>query len=444
MKNKLCVLQEHIKKYSSKFKKPKLSNRFKYTNINSWFKIKERTKKLFKNKTFRKNNLKMDFKKIKTDSYYTRRFKLNLKEWQKKIMIRWMNAYILMFNCTVYYYKKNRFNKQPSVYNIKELKSLLKKEKNKIHEWSKLNINNKNIFVDKHLLDYAINDSLNRYKSCLTNLKNGNIKHFRLRYLKLTKPNKIIKIEKLAFKNNCFYVRTFKKIDINVKNFNFNKNIITTSIVKYDKKNNSFYLLIKYKHKTKKDNGNKNLISLDPGIRIPFTGYSNNKIVYIGSDVNKKLKKKLKRIDNIMNNATIGKKRKDKLKCKKYKEIKNKIDDFHWKSINYLINNNNSILIGNLSTKKIGENDHLDKMTKRIGNLLRLYVFKQRLKYKCYHNKTKFKEVDEAYTTKTCCNCGNYNKNLKGEKVYKCCNCNLKIDRDINGSMNILLKNILL
>ena len=236
MKNKLCVLQEHIKKYSSKFKKPKLSNRFKYTNINSWFKIKERTKKLFKNKTFRKNNLKMDFEKIKTDSYYTRRFKLNLKEWQKKIMIRWMNAYILMFNCTVYYYKKNRFNKQPSVYNIKELKSLLKKEKNKIHEWSKLNINNKNIFVDKHLLDYAINDSLNRYKSCLTNLKNGNIKHFRLRYLKLTKPNKIIKIEKLAFKNNCFYVRTFKKIDINVKNFNFNKNIITTSIVKYDKK----------------------------------------------------------------------------------------------------------------------------------------------------------------------------------------------------------------
>lgn len=52
--------------------------------------------------------------------------------------------------------------------------------------------------------------------------------------------------------------------------------------------------------------------------------------------------------------------------------------------------------------------------------------------------------VDESYTSKTCGRCGNLNNKLGGNKIYKCTNCNLVIDRDINGARNILLKHTVL
>ena len=47
------------------------------------------------------------------------------------------------------------------------------------------------------------------------------------------------------------------------------------------------------------------------------------------------------------------------------------------------------------------------------------------------------------YTSKICSNCGNYNKDLKAEKIYECVNCDLSIDRDMNGCRNIFMKDIL-
>ena len=47
---------------------------------------------------------------------------------------------------------------------------------------------------------------------------------------------------------------------------------------------------------------------------------------------------------------------------------------------------------------------------------------------------------NEAYTSKTCSNCGFINPELKGDKVYNCKICKLSIDRDINGARNILLR----
>jgi putative transposase len=82
-------------------------------------------------------------------------------------------------------------------------------------------------------------------------------------------------------------------------------------------------------------------------------------------------------------------------------------------------------------------------MTKRIGLLMRHYQFRQRLSYKCKAKQIKYIEVNEYCTSKTCSICGEYKKDLGGKKVYECNNCNNKIDRDINGSRCIFLKNTL-
>ena len=98
--------------------------------------------------------------------------------------------------------------------------------------------------------------------------------------------------------------------------------------------------------------------------------------------------------------------------------INNKVNDMHWKVIKYLVSNNAKILIGNLSTKGIVNNktSTLNSNTKRVGLLMSLYKFKERLKYKCSINNTSYVEIDESYTSKTCSNCGYYKKDLGGEQ----------------------------
>jgi len=101
------------------------------------------------------------------------------------------------------------------------------------------------------------------------------------------------------------------------------------------------------------------------------------------------------------------------------------------------------ILIGNMSTKRIiSKNNSLDKMSKRIVNTYNLYKFRERLKYKCYITSTKYKCVDERYTSKMCSNCGNLHQNLGSNKVYNCENCKITLDRDLNGARCILLKSM--
>lgn len=46
------------------------------------------------------------------------------------------------------------------------------------------------------------------------------------------------------------------------------------------------------------------------------------------------------------------------------------------------------------------------------------------------------------YTSKTCTKCKNINHNLKNADTYICKNFNIKIDRDTNSAINILLRNL--
>ena len=49
--------------------------------------------------------------------------------------------------------------------------------------------------------------------------------------------------------------------------------------------------------------------------------------------------------------------------------------------------------------------------------------------------------VNPKDTSKTCSNCGYVNHELKlSDRVFKCPVCGLKIDRDLNASINILKK----
>ena len=93
------------------------------------------------------------------------------------------------------------------------------------------------------------------------------------------------------------------------------------------------------------------------------------------------------------------------------------------------------IAIEDLNVKGMMKNKHL---AKDIANCS-FYTIKQHLIRKATERYIAVRLVDRFYpSSKTCSNCGNYNKGLKlSQRVYHCSHCQEKIDRDFNASLNI-------
>jgi IS605 OrfB family transposase len=296
----------------------------------------------------------------------------------------------------------------------------------------------KKVYINSHTLDYAINDAIQRFKSSLTNLKRKNIKHFRLRVIKLTKKDRIMKLEKSAFgiSTICSSILGEVKCLNNEDDFSYLTNMSTVSVIK--KYGNEYYLLKKYKFE--EDNiDDDRVIGLDPGIRTVLTGYSNKDILEVGNDVSEIIKKKLKQIDSIVKKG-FNKKKERAIVKRKYERIKNMTKDMHYKVSNYLTENYGNIIMGNLSTKSVGEGKGISRMTKRIGNMISFDKFKNILKYKCVRKGVNYKEMDERYTSKCCGKCGNKKDNLGGNKIYKCERCGINMGRDINSARLMIIK----
>ena len=75
------------------------------------------------------------------------------------------------------------------------------------------------------------------------------------------------------------------------------------------------------------------------------------------------------------------------------------------------------------------------KKDKRLGNNWAFYQLRQFLGYKCLLKGVKLLKINPAYTSQTCSNC-HYIGDRNGKR-FRCGNCGLKIDADVNGAKNI-------
>lgn len=124
------------------------------------------------------------------------------------------------------------------------------------------------------------------------------------------------------------------------------------------------------------------------------------------------------------------------------RKITNLVDELHWKTINFLISNYKTILIGDMSVKGIvcNKTSKLSKMTKKVALRMKFYQFRQRLEHKSFLNKIHYSVINEMYTSKMCSSCGYCDDKLGGNKVYHCKGCGMIMDRDVNGARGILIK----
>ena len=93
------------------------------------------------------------------------------------------------------------------------------------------------------------------------------------------------------------------------------------------------------------------------------------------------------------------------------------------------------IAVEDLNVKGMMKNKHL---AKDIANCS-FYTIKEHLIRKAKERKIAVRLVDRFYpSSKTCSNCGSYKKDLTlNNRVYRCDNCQEKIDRDLNVAINL-------
>ena len=295
----------------------------------------------------------------------------------------------------------------------------------------------------KSIRESAVFEACKNLKSGISNLKNGNIKYFNMKFKskKLLKwtigiPKESIKIHEngelgiYEERTTMFRLKTTEKIT------KINKDCT----IHFD--GLKYYICVPEDVQLKTNNESSWFCSLDPGSRKFQTIYSpdNDNYIIIGDRASTVLYKNLIKLDKMLNKPNS----KTILKIKKLRNrIMNLQTELHCKSINFLCESYKNIYIPKLTKdndiiKIKGRKIH----TKTVRNMVVLghSKFVERLKTKAEtYRDVKIHVITEEYTSQRCLRCENLTKT--SDEKYICNTCNFTIDRDVLGSTNILLKN---
>lgn len=127
---------------------------------------------------------------------------------------------------------------------------------------------------------------------------------------------------------------------------------------------------------------------------------------------------------------------KARIKLSRYhNKLKNRKEYYLHNIVNRLLNDNQVIVIEDLNVYGMLKNHSLAKSIQELS----LCRFKEILKYKSNWYGRTIIEIDRYYpSSKKCSHCGWRNNNLTlSDRVFKCKECGLVIDRDLNAAINI-------
>ncbi len=307
-------------------------------------------------------------------------------------------------------------------------------------------------------------------KSAKSNLMNGHTKSFMMTNKKQCKGRTVF-IAKPGITKNGIYPTILGKIEGFSKIVDI-KSISSDCMLTYDKLSRNFYLHIPQYYEIKHISGRDKVVAVDPGEKIFMSFYSPTKSGKIGEDVRinvlryqsdiKKLQKINQNDKNKEGRKIRNKKHVQERINKKFKKIHNMVTELHHQTAKYLCSNYERILIPTFETQKMVRKDRkkymgtneeikeqiregskrirLGRKVKFVLNMLSHYKFRQHLITKSNEYGCQVIECTEEYTTKCCGRCG-FLSNTCVNRVKECQKCGYRINRDINGARNILIKN---
>ena len=180
-----------------------------------------------------------------------------------------------------------------------------------------------------------------------------------------------------------------------------------------------------------------NVIGVDLGIKELAT--CSNGLIFSNPKWSKKIERKIKhqqrKLSKQKKSSNRRKRTKQKLQILNNK-LTNQRNDYLHKLTTYIIRTNDIICLEDLNIRGMVKNHNLAKAISNVS----LYELRRQFEYKAKMYGKEIKYIDRYYpSSKTCSNCGNIKNDLTlKDRIYKCPNCGLEIDRDFNASLNIL------
>jgi transposase len=355
---------------------------------------------------------------------------MKVRVYPSKIQIstlkQWFGASRFIYN-QVLFYLKNTKNPSMAVKFLRE-----KFINNKVYETE----NKWMLDIPYDVRDEALRDLLSNYKSNFAKTKKV---WFDISYRKKKQHNSMNILDKHWTKKTGLYRDVYKtwKTESHKtlpKTLKYTSRLIYTPL-------KEFFLCIPKPLKICSENQAKeqisSIVSLDPGVRTFLTGYDvNGRYFEIGkNDIARLMRLKHHRQKLQSKPKSTGIK---KAMLRLSEKIQNLISDLHRKTSKWLCENYRFILIPKLNFHNFTR--MRKKQKSRMAILGHCSFVEKLLQKQREYPSCNVKVVTEAYTSKTCTNCGNLKYNLGGSKTYWCKKCDIKIDRDVNGARNILLK----
>lgn len=399
----------------------------------SWFSNKQKNNPQIKNlqTIFSPSYMFIHVDKWENEGIRTRKIRIYPNASQKILMKKWMGTRRFVYNKSLEKIKKNE--EKLNFYTLRN-KIVTAKNNTDINDWE--------LETPKDIRAGAIRDMIKNHKTAFSNLKNNNIKGFKMGFCS-KKDTPSIEIPKSALKNNkgLFLYKSYIPDKIKVgrrekMNFSFDYDC------RLQLKNNQWFLLVPIKTKVSKIEDRLGYCSLDPGVRTFQTVYSEEMVVQIKirKELIKKLQTKLDCFQSLRDKKIISRYRFRRKERRIYTRINNLIDDLHHKTCNFLTKTFNHIILPIFESQKMTKGSKIRGLNRDLLQL-KHFLFKERLKAKCELRQCSLDICTEEYTSKTCGVCGKLTS-VNGKDVFTCDYCDLVIDRDVNGARNIAIKRL--
>ena len=328
--------------------------------------------------------------------------------------------------------------------------NLGKEDENKITNWMALGTK----LIGEMTEDYikcvpyqirkmAVHEAYNSWKINCKKFKKSN-KPFKLKFRSKRFPEQSCCIPKSAIKELGIYYTISGKLNYSERDW-FEENVHDGTL-EYD--NGRWFICFGVDVKdVVNENQVDDIVALDPGVRAFMTYFSTNgHFGQIGHGSFNRLQRLAFHCDKLYSAISLEKNklRKNSLR-RAVKRTKHKItdlvDELHWKTIDFLIHNFKTIFLPTFDVSQMVSKFHRKLRSKTVRNMLsyRFYIFKKRLITKCKLHKVRLIICDESYTSKTNSFNGEiFNVGSKEWFMYD----GIKVNRDVNGARNILIKSL--
>ena len=196
-------------------------------------------------------------------------------------------------------------------------------------------------------------------------------------------------------------------------------------------------------------------VALDPGVRSFITYFSETDCGKIGFNNFGRIQRLCHWLDDLISRTATEtnynrKRNKRKAQNRIRQKITNLIDELHWQTARWLVDNYRLILLPTFQTQDMVRKNRANGKWRKAGRKIQSktarmmlsfkhYEFKQRLKWKAWQRGSMVVDVNEAYTSKTVSWTGEINYKLGSGKIVSDGN-GFRMDRDINGARGIFLR----